>query len=274
MALREGKERMETESLHFQTSLPLYLRIASDLLAIIKNAEPHALLPSEPELVKKYGVSRGTVKQALDELEHQSFIYRKHGKGTYVAEPRILRHSRTVPSFSEDIRQRGHQPSIKLVSLEKETPSSRICTALSLEQTSLVWKVKRVFLSDRVPLALVSSYLPVASVPNLASVDVEYSLYAALERRYNLRPTWASDSYTAVRAQGEVVEQLAVNAGDPVIYSERVAYLRDMRVVEYVESYIRGDRFAVLLDWMPENSDSEPIWSRLNRSDSDRGGNP
>jgi GntR family transcriptional regulator len=265
---------METESQHFQTDFPLYLRIASDLMAVIRTAEPHTLLPSEPELVKKYGVSRGTVKQALDELEHQSFIYRKRGKGTYVAEPRILRHSRTVPSFSEDIRRRGHQPSIKLLSLEKETPSSRICTALSLEPPSLVWKVKRVFLSDRIPLALVSSYLPVAGVPNLTSVDVEYSLYAALERRYNLRPTWASDSYTAIRAQGEVVEQLSINAGDPVIYSERVAYLRDMRVVEYVESYIRGDRFAVLLDWMPENSDSEPIWSRLSRSESDRGGNP
>jgi GntR family transcriptional regulator len=270
MSIRYSK--MEAKGQSFQTNVPLYLRIASDLMATIKASEPHTLLPSEPELVKKYGVSRGTVKQALDELEHQSFIYRKRGLGTYVAEPRILRHSRTVPSFSEDIRRRGHQPSIKLISLEKEPPSARVCTALSLQPQSLVWKVKRVFLSDHVPLALVSSYLPVSSVENLATVDVEYSLYAALERRYNLRPTWASDSYTAVRAQGEVVEQLAVNAGDPVIYSERIAYLRDMRVIEFVESYIRGDRFAVLLDWLPENSDSDSLWSRLNSSDTEGGG--
>jgi GntR family transcriptional regulator len=263
---------MDIPNQSFQTNAPLYLRIAGDLMAIIKAAKPHTLLPSEPELVKKYGVSRGTVKQALDELEHQAFIYRKQGKGTYVAEPRILRHSRSVPSFSEDIRRRGHQPSVKLISLEKETPGARVCTALSLEAPSLVWNVRRVFLSDGIPLALVSSYLPVASVENLASVDVESSLYAALDRRYGLRPTWASDSYTAVRAQGEVVEQLSVNAGDPVIYSERVAYLRDMRVIEYVQSYIRGDRFAVLLDWLPQESDSESIWSRLNRSDENRGG--
>src|SRR5208337_1838106 len=125
--------RMETQSQHFQTDSPLYLRIASDLMAVIKTAEPHTLLPSEPELVKKYGVSRGTVKQALDELEYQSFIYRRHGKGTFVAEPRILRHSRTVPSFSEDIRRRGHAPSIRLVSLGQETPNSRVCAALSSE---------------------------------------------------------------------------------------------------------------------------------------------
>ena len=155
---------------------------------------------------------------------------------------------------------------------KRKRHGARVCTALSLEAPSLVWNVRRVFLSDGIPLALVSSYLPVASVENLASVDVESSLYAALDRRYGLRPTWASDSYTAVRAQGEVVEQLSVNAGDPVIYSERVAYLRDMRVIEYVQSYIRGDRFAVLLDWLPQESDSESIWYRLNRSDENRGG--
>ena len=258
---------MGRETLHFQNSLPLYMRIANDLVEVIKSSPPHSLLPSEPELVKKYGVSRGTVKQALDELEHQSFIYRKRGKGTYVAEPRILRHSRTVPSFSEDIRRRGHLPSIRVISLTQEIPGPRIRTALSLGPLEMVWKAKRVFLSDRVPLALVASYLPVSQVANLSAVDVEDSLYAALERRHNLRPTWASDSYAAVRAEGEVVTELQVKEGDPVIYSERVAYLRDMRVIEYVESYIRADRFAVLVDWLPENSDSESVWSKLNRSD-------
>lgn len=251
------------ENLQFQKNSPLYLRIANDLMEIIKQAPPHSLLPSEPELVKKYGVSRGTVKQALDELEYQSFIYRRHGKGTFVAEPRILRHSRTVPSFSEDIRRRGHAPSIRLVSLGQETPNSRVCAALSLEPSEPVWKVKRIFLSDRAPLALVSSYLPARRIETLTPMDIEYGLYAALERRYSLRPTWASDSYTAVRAAGDVVGLLSVTEGDPVIYSERVAYLRDMRVIEYVESFIRGDRFAVLVDWLPENTDSEPTWSRL-----------
>ena len=242
---------------------PLYLRIANDLMEIISTAAPHTLLPSEPELARKYGVSRGTVKQALDELEHQSFIYRKHGKGTFVAEPRILRQSRTVPSFSEDIRRRGHVPSVRLVSLSQEVPGHRIRAALSLTSDAMVWKVKRVFLSDKIPLALVSSYLPASEIESLTPVDVQYSLYAALERRHNLRPTWASDSYTAIRATGEIVPLLSVNEGDPIIYSERVAYLRDMRVIEYVESCIRGDRFAVLVDWLPVNTDSEPTWSRL-----------
>jgi GntR family transcriptional regulator, N-acetylglucosamine utilization regulator len=255
---------MEREGLHFQNNLPLYLRIANDLMEIISKAAPHTLLPSEPELVRKYGVSRGTVKQALDELEHQSFIYRRHGKGTFVAEPKILRHSHTVPSFSEDIRRRGHMPSIKLVSLSQEAPSHRVRTALSLSSTALVWRVKRIFLSDKVPLALVSSYLPVEEIESLTPMDVEYSLYAAMERRYNLRPTWASDSYSAVRATGEVVPLLSVKEGDPIIYSERVAYLRDMRVIEFVESFIRGDRFTVLVDWLPVNTDSEPTWSKLN----------
>lgn len=248
-----------------QQKVPLYVRVASDVLQAAQGMPPHSLLPSEPELVKKYGVSRGTVKQALDQLEHQGVVYRRQGKGTFVAEPKILRHSHTVPSFSDDIRRRGLVPSIKSLSLARERPSQRICAALSIDPATEVWKVKRIFLANGKPLALVTSYLPASEVESLTAVDVEYSLYRSLERRYGWRPAWASDSYTAVLAAGEVVERLSVKKGDPIIYSERVAYLADMRPVEYVESYINGARFTIFVDWMPADSNTESIWSKLNR---------
>jgi GntR family transcriptional regulator len=177
----------------------------------------------------------------------------------------------TRPSSTASRARALSWPSRRIVAIEQEAPNPRICTALAIEPSEPVWKVKRVFLSDGIPLALVSSYLPVSEVESLTVVDVEYSLYNSLERRYNLRPTWASDSYTAVRASGEVLELLSVSEGDPIIYSERVAYLRTMHPIEYVESYIRGDRFTVLVDWLPQDADSESIWSKLNGDARDNG---
>ena len=258
---------MDQRTPEFQQQVPLYVRVANDIIEIAKGMSPHSLLPSEPELVKKYGVSRGTIKQALGQLENQGLVYRRQGKGTFVAEPKILRHSHTVPSFSEDIRRRGLVPSIKVVALTKETPNKRVSLALSIEPSTLLWKAKRVFLADGKPLALVTSYLPTSDIETLTAVDIEAGLYRSLERRYGRRPTWASDSYTAVLAEDEIVKYLAVKAGDPIIYSERVAYLSDMHPIEYVESYVSGDRFTVLIDWMPAESDSESVWSKLNRDD-------
>lgn len=246
---------MKTIDMQMQSRIPLYCRIANDLTEIIKNSKANELLPSEPDLVEKYGVSRGTIKEAMNLLEQQGLIYRRHGKGTFVAEPIISRHSQTVPSFSEDIKQHGYLPSIKLLSLGKTSTSSHILKILSLDSSDIVWKVERIFLADAIPLALVTSYLPVSEFPTLTAFDVESGLYKALDRRYNSRPTWASDSYSAILASGKLKELLSLKEGDPVLYSERLAYLSNMRPIEYVESYIRGDRFTVYVDWMPQGQD-------------------
>lgn len=241
---------------------PLYQRVADDLLGAVREGSPHDLLPSEPELTRHYGVSRGTVKQALDLLEQHGLIYRRQGKGTFIAEPRILRAGPHVPSFSEDIRTRGHVPRIRVVEVDRSTLGDRQAAALGLAAGVGCWKVRRLFLADDEPLALVTSYIRADLVPELNGLDVEQSLYASLERRYGARPSWARDTYTAVKARGRTARLLQVDDGDPLLYSERTAYLADLTPIEYVESLIRGDRFTVSVSWMPEALPDETTVSR------------
>ncbi len=113
---------------------PLYQQVADDLLVLMRQGAPHDLLPSEPRLAKRYGVSRGTVKQALDLLEQRGLIYRHQGKGTFIAEPRILRAGLNVPSFSEDIRERGQTPSVRVVMVERTELEERQASALGLSE--------------------------------------------------------------------------------------------------------------------------------------------
>lgn len=236
--------------------VPLYQQVADDLLIQVRRGAAHDLLPSEPELTRRYGVSRGTVKQALDTLEQHGLIYRRQGKGTFIAEARILRAGTHVPSFSEDIRARGQVPQVRVVEVGRATLGTRQAAALGRDPGTTCWKVRRLFLADDEPLALVTSYVRADLVPELTVPDVEQSLYASLERRYKARPRWAQDTYTAVRARGRTARLLEVAEGEPILYSERTAYLTDLTPIEYVESLIRGDRFTVSVSWMPEAGDN------------------
>ncbi len=231
---------------------PLYQQVADDLLVLMRQGAPHDLLPSEPRLAKRYGVSRGTVKQALDLLEQRGLIYRHQGKGTFIAEPRILRAGLNVPSFSEDIRERGQTPSVRVVMVERTELEERQASALGLSEGFGCWKARRLFYANNEPLALVTSYVRADIVPELTVPDVEQSLYSSLERRYRARPRWARDTYTAVKARGRTARLLEVSEGEPILYSERTGFLSDLTPIEYVESLIRGDRFTVSVSWMPE----------------------
>src|ERR1700724_1514653 len=92
--------------------LPLYYQLKEVLRQQIKagHLAPHTAIPSEPELVSRYHVSRATVRQALNELVNEGLLYRQHGKGTFVCEPRIQQALSEIASLSEELKRRGKRP--------------------------------------------------------------------------------------------------------------------------------------------------------------------
>src|SRR5436305_14643133 len=93
--------------------LPLYYQLKEVLKQQIQagHLAPHTAIPSEPELVAQYHVSRATVRQALTELVHEGLLYRQHGRGTFVCEPRVQQDLSVLTSFSEELRRLGKRPS-------------------------------------------------------------------------------------------------------------------------------------------------------------------
>lgn len=238
--------------------MPLYFQLEQNLMAELRSMAPHARVPSELELTKRYGVSRGTVKQAIEHLEQQGLVYRIQGKGTFVAEPRITRSFDRLPSFSDDIRRLGLEPGVKVLALRKISAGSKVSERLGKSEGAPVWKAERLFSADGEPLALVTSYVLRDRCPELTEAEVCRSLYRTLEERYGLGPRGTRDTYTAVNASGRVADLLRVREGAALLYSERVAYTEDKTVIEYVESYIRGDRFTIDVARMPDaNSASD-----------------
>lgn len=228
--------------------IPLYYQIREDLLEQLSSMSPNEQIESELELAEKFGVSRGTVKQAIQDLVAEGYLYRIQGKGTFVASPRIQRSFDYLPSFSDDIRRRGYDPGIKALQISQIQPPGKVASALNIGDRAFVWKAERVRLADGEPIAFVASYIPCRLLANLTEADISVSLYQALEEKHSLRPLWGHDTYTAVNASSKMAQLLEVPKGTALIYSERTAFLSGNQPVEFVESYIRGDRFVIHVD--------------------------
>lgn len=200
-------------------------------------------LPSENELAEQHGISRATVRHALDELEREGWIYRQKGVGSFAPVRRIEQDLTALVSTTEAMRQRGWSLVTRVLSLSEMPAAAHVARALELLSESAVYAVCRLRVVDDVPLSVQTNYLPVALCPRLDDADLTGSLYRLLESRYGLR-LWTGRE--VLRARGATLHEaqlLDIREGTPVMYAERTTYAASGVPVEYLEAVWRGDRY-------------------------------
>ncbi|MER7278370.1 GntR family transcriptional regulator [Dactylosporangium sp. NPDC000244] len=202
---------------------------------------PDQRLPPERELAEAFGVSRMTVRHALDRLERERRVYRVQGAGTFVARPPIAK-TIELTSFTEDMRRRGLVPGSVLRVFETVAAGPEIGYALSLSPADEVVHVERVRTADGIPMCLEHAYLPAALVPGLTTL--EGSLYSELHRRYRIRITHAEQSIRATVLDQEAAARLDAPPFSPALLVERTAFDERDRPVERAMSTYRGDRYS------------------------------
>jgi GntR family transcriptional regulator len=124
-------------------------------------------------------------------------------------------------------------------------PSEKIRDIFSLAPNASLIRFRRLVELDDQPIVVVSSYLSPFIFPDLALSDIHESLYGALQEKYGTVPVKARDTYSIVEVSPEIAELLQISDKSSIFYSERVSFLEDMTPAEYVESFIRGDRFKL-----------------------------
>ncbi len=220
---------------------PLYLQLKAALEERIRTGalSPGQALPSERKLAEVLGISRLTVRRALDELVAGGMLTRRQGSGTYVT-PRVEQPLSVLTGFSEDMRARGMVPGSRWVRRERGQASPAEAITLSLPPGEPVVRLLRVRTADGRPMAVEHAVIPARFLSDPTAVDE--SLYAALRAR-GLAPARALERIRAVAATERVAQLLGVEEGTPVLYIERVSYLSDGTPLEFTRSHYRGDRY-------------------------------
>ncbi len=225
-----------------------------DVLARL--AVPGEAIPSERDLTATYGVSRATVRKAIDTLVYEGILQRTHGLGTFAVRPRLGTQLH-LASFTQDMRRRGMVPSTRLVSIRREVPPDPIARALGLGPVDRAWSLRRLRLADGQAIALEDAWYPVSLLPGLDQHDLESSLYALLSAEYDLTIDGAEQTLWGEAASGDIARLLACPEHTPLLVFRRVASAAQ-RPVEYVLSWYRGDRYEVHMTLSSESTAARP----------------
>src|SRR5207237_3307878 len=149
------------------------------VLDLIERLGVGTAIPSERQLSADLGVSRLTVRAALDELAREGYLIRRRGSGTYVQQPKISQEL-TMTSFSEDMSRRGMVPSSQTLSLTRQLAGARLGRFLNVSPGDALLVVKRLRLADGVSMAIETLHIPAAVVPGVESRDLARSFYELL----------------------------------------------------------------------------------------------
>jgi GntR family transcriptional regulator len=218
------------------------------VLDLIERLGVGEAIPSERQLSGDLGVSRLTVRAALDDLVREGFLERRHGAGTFVSEPKIAQEL-TMTSFTEDMRRRGMVPSSKTMELKTVAAGARLGRLLHVSPSERIVVVTRLRYADRETMAIETLHVSEALVPGLTAKDLEqHSFYELLEERFGVVVVGGNQAIEPTVTNEEESAALGVPLHSPAFQFERTTKAADGTTVEYVRSIYRGDRYRLVSD--------------------------
>jgi DNA-binding GntR family transcriptional regulator len=217
------------------------------LETLVAERPPGSALPSERELAERFGLARMTVRGEIERLSAEGLIYRLHGRGTFVAEPRVAQ-AVTLSSFSEDMRARGVEPGSIVRSQELTEADGFLAGVLAVAPGAPLLRLDRVRSADDRPMAIELAFLPVERFPEVDGVDfTNASLFDVLGERFGVRLRDADQRVVAVPIEEDDAAALDVDEGAPGLRFYTLARDQEGTPVYYATSLFPGDRYEVEL---------------------------
>jgi GntR family transcriptional regulator len=225
---------------------PLYQVVEESILDQIKTGQLNAdeKIPSESELCRLYSVGRNTVRRAIQELVKADVLTTIHGVGTFVVGTRLDKTAEFLLGFTHEMQLHGQTVSSNVLEADIINADTFLARRLQIQLGAEVVFLYRVRLMDGEPTAIERAYLPHELCPGILQFDfTERSLYDTLSTVYNRVPNHAEQVIEASIATQEVSRLLDLTPPAVVLVFHRETRLSNDRVIEYVDSELRGDRF-------------------------------
>jgi GntR family transcriptional regulator len=225
-------------------SLPLYAQVETALAASISEGDlaPGMQLPPEADLMERFGVSRITVRRAIQNLASRGLVEIRRGRGTFATEPKLTHELSALSGFGEDMEALGRNATARVVSKQLDTADRTVARELALSVGSLVVRIERVRLGDGVPISFDVTWLPFEIGQPILSDNLEAEpIFRLLEDKYKVPLMEAEYRLEAVAAEPAVAQALDVPAASPIFLIERTSYTTGNRPIDYERLHYRGD---------------------------------
>src|SRR5258706_13778882 len=207
--------------------VPRYHRIAETLRERIRGGElaSGARLDNQRQLAKSFGVTLMTLRQALELLEREHLITRRHGLGPFVAAPSIDYDILQLRRFAGDLTAKGEHVATRLLGTRFAAPDRRVAEALRLSGGSRVLVLERLRLVDAHPMSLQRSFLPAPLGDEVVRADLALTpLHQVLEFKLGLVITHARETVSAVRLGRRAARDLGCPPREPAFESQRASF--------------------------------------------------
>jgi GntR family transcriptional regulator len=206
-------------------------------------------LGAERDMSERYGVSRSTLRAALDALESAGAVRRVPGRsgGTFVAERKVERDLTSLTGLPSYLRRQGFESGARVLSTTTAEADAETAEALAISVGSVVFEIVRVRLADGEPISYERARFPAGPFPGLLDHPLGGSLYALLERVYGLQPGEAEERIEVVGASASASRVLGVRRSAPVVSVARITVDAEGRPFELSHDLFRADRVRIVV---------------------------
>jgi GntR family transcriptional regulator len=233
-----------------RSPIPLYHQLKKHLVESIENGDYRIgdAIPPEMYFVSQFSLSRATVRRAMQEMEKDGYINRAAGRGTFVIRNNVSRGLNRLTSFTEDMHERGHSVTSRILKYENITPPPRVSDMLSSKSNEPLLYVYRLRYADQSPIAINLSYLKLPDNVTISEEELKntQSLWTLLENK-GIPLIEADKTIEALPANKEHADLLNLPIGASLLVVEGVAYTFNHIPVEYHQVISSGDRYKYSL---------------------------
>jgi GntR family transcriptional regulator len=225
-------------------TMPKYAMIEEFVKTNIQNGtfKENEPIYTERKLSEMFKVTRMTVRQAINNLVSEGYLYRQKGSGTFVSDRKVTKVGSGLTSFTEDILASGKTPHSSVISLEITECTERAAEKLGIATGDPVYRIERIRYADEVAWGYEIVLRPVHFTPGLKIADLEQSMFKDLESR-GLKIAYSDQTIEAVLAYRTTAEYLDISENEPILLIRSVTYLDGNVPLQYTKSFYRGDKY-------------------------------
>lgn len=212
---------------------------------VVNRLKAHTRIPSEKDLCDLWGVSRSTLRQAVDELVENGVLYRVMNKGVFVSEKKYPRDMAGVDAMVRDLVNQGNIVSKRIISMNTIEATKQISRKLMVRLGTKVYEIIRCRVINDVPCTIETTYINAEKYPGFIDLYSETaSMDTLFKGEYNAIQTTGTEHINVTYALQEEADMLQIEVGSPLFYASGISLDQNGETVMYYKQLIRPDKFV------------------------------